>query len=136
MPYIPRARDITITYMIIGACTLSIQGMCVSPQFCWSTCDILLSFYHQIFLYHHNNYQSYLNSSICNSHKVVVLHCIYKVYRLSRFTEVFIFVIIVDIKLAATYSAFLTACMGNPINKPAVQGFPVETNQVEKTKWS
>ena len=60
----------------------------------------------------------------------------YKVYHLSRFTEVFIFVIIIGIKLAAPCSAVLTACIGNPINKPAVQGFPVETNQVEETKWS
>ena len=66
---------------------------------------------------------------------IIVLYY-YKVYHLRRFTEVFIFIIIVNIKLAATCSAFLTACIGNPTSKPAVQGFPVETNQVEKPKWS
>jgi hypothetical protein len=49
---------------------------------------------------------------------------------------VFIFIVIVDIKLAATCSAFLTAGVGDLIDQSAVHGSPVETNQVEKAKWS
>jgi hypothetical protein len=48
----------------------------------------------------------------------------------------FVFIIIVDIKLAAACSAFLTAGVGDPVNQSVVHGSPVETNQVEKAKWS
>ena len=47
-----------------------------------------------------------------------------------------VFIVIIDINLAAASFAFLTACMGDPMNHSAVQCSLVETNEVEKTEWS